>query len=412
MNKIDENIEIYFSKNLSSSLTYSANKIKVKEVSEDEGFGIRVKKNSRVGFSFCSNQNQIREAIEMAKTVAKFSPKTNFNFTPEQKTETWNNYDKKIDPQKIEQIKDQIDSALSIIEGKTNPRIIVSNSISQTKIENGLGYFGDYKSTVFSAYIEFMIGSGSGFSYFSSIKKPKNLIKEAQEAYEIAKKMGKARKLKRNGEMKVVFTPSALENLIEILIPSFSGDWFRRKITKINKNKLMFDQRLTLADDPLRKNAISSRPFDDEGSTSTRKELIGSGIIKNFLFDKETAALAKLDEQGNASRSGYDSRPAISQTNLVIEEGQTKDFDEIGEHIEIISAHGSHTSNPTSGDFGLEVNAAIHKNKGDEIPVRGFLISGNVFECFREIEAIGKEQMQFGTLFSPKIAFKKIKVIS
>ncbi len=412
MQKPSEEAEIFFSKNISSSLTAIGDKIKTKEISQEEGFGIRVKSNNQIGFSFCATEQEIKRTIQRAIKISKYSPKTKFEFSQKTKMPKWNNFDNQIDPTDIEFMKDQIDSILSITnERKVNSKIVVSQNNTQIKLENHNGLAGEYKTSLFSAYIEFMNEEGSGFSYISSPKKPKKLEERANEAMEIAALMKKAKKFKETKDMKMVFHLSALENLIEILMPSFSGDWSRRKITKLKKEEETFSEILNITDDPLLEMGVGSRPFDDEGVISTKKELVKKGVVKNFLFDRETAALANVEDGGNCSRSNFDSRPTISQSNIFITKGTTKDFAEIGEHLEIISAHGSHTSNPTTGEFGLEVNAAIHKKGNIEKPVKGFLISGNIFEIFKEIEAVGIEEEQFGNLFSPKIAFSKIKAI-
>lgn len=411
MQKPAEEAEIFFSKNISSSLTAIGKKIKVKEISEEEGFGVRVKSNNQVGFSFCATEEEINKTIQRAIKISKYSPKTKFEFNKKPKMSSWSNFDGKIDPTDIDFMKDQIDSILSEVPQKEKSKIVISQNNTQIKLENHNGLFGEYKTSLFSAYIEFMNDHGSGFSYISSPKKPKKIEEEAREALEIAKLMKKAKKFRETRDMKMVFHLSALENLIEILIPSFSGDWSRRKITKLQKGEEMFSKMLNISDDPLLEMGVGSRPFDDEGTISRKKELIKNGVVKNFLFDRECAALANINEDGNCSRSNFDSRPTISQSNISIARGTTKDFSEIGEHLEIISAHGSHTSNPTTGEFGLEVNTAIHRNGNIEKPIKGFLISGNIFEVFKEIEAIGSKEEQFGNLFSPKIAFSTIKAI-
>lgn len=413
MQKSSEEAEIFFSKNISSSLTAIGKKIKVKEISQEQGFGVRVKKDEKVGFSFCATEEEINKTIQRAIKVSKYSPKTKFEFNEKTKIPNWSNFDKKIDPVDIDFMKDQIDRILAIAPEKGgNSKVVISQNATQINLENHRGFFGEYRTSLFSAYIEFMNEQGSGFSYISSPKKPKKLEDKVMEAIEIAKLMKKAKKFKETKDMKMVFHPSALENLIEILIPSFSGDWSRRKITKLKKEENAFSQMLNITDEPLLEMGVASRPFDEEGTISKKKYLVKSGTVKNFLFDRETAALAQVDEEGNCARSNFDSRPTISQSNISISAGKTRDFSEIGEHLEIISAHGSHTSNPTTGEFGLEVNTAIHRKKGDEIPIKGFLISGNIFEVFKEIEAIGSKEEQFGNLFSPKIAFSRIKTIS
>ena len=46
--------------------------------------------------------------------------------------------------------------------------------------------------------------------------------------------------------------------------------------------------------------------------------MIENGVIKNFLYDHETAALDNLNGNGACSRGDYSTPPSIGNSNLVI----------------------------------------------------------------------------------------------
>jgi predicted Zn-dependent protease len=139
---------------------------------------------------------------------------------------------------------------------------------------------------------------------------------------------------------------------------------------------------------------------------------VDRGRVASFMFDRETAALAKEGWSGACSRETYDHPPTIGQSNIVVSGGDRKDLSDLGRHLEIHSMHGSHTANATTGDFGLEVTVAFLVDKGKRTPVRGFLLSGNVFDTFADIEAVEKDARVLGGLVAPRIAFKGLKVVS
>ena len=74
--------------------------------------------------------------------------------------------------------------------------------------------------------------------------------------------------------------------------------------------------------------------------------------------------------------------------------------------------HGSHTANATTGEFGLDVTVAFLVEKGKHTPVRGFMLSGNVFEMFANIEAVEKEVHVLGGLVVPRMAFNGLKIVA
>jgi PmbA protein len=90
-----------------------------------------------------------------------------------------------------------------------------------------------------------------------------------------------------------------------------------------------------------------------------------------------------------------------------VKPGELENVEEIGKHVEIISMHGSHTSNPTTGDFGMEVNIAFINGK----PVRGFIMSGNIFDLLNNVIGLEKKQTRYANILAPKIAFSEVDLI-
>ena len=78
----------------------------------------------------------------------------------------------------------------------------------------------------------------------------------------------------------------------------------------------MYDTRFSLTDDATLSYRPGARPFDDEGVPSRRTPLIEKGTVRSFLYDLQTAGLAKVDSTGSAERS-LASQPSISTSCLV-----------------------------------------------------------------------------------------------
>ncbi|MBI5227769.1 TldD/PmbA family protein [Candidatus Micrarchaeota archaeon] len=437
--------ETYFSNVSSLALTYSGEQLKGRESSTTSGYGVRVLENNRLGFAYCQEEKGLARAVNDAKTNSKFSakfpkktpfsfaPKTNFsknlsalefansNTRTNSKFSQNNFFDKALDspePKYLNEFVEQAREGAESLGGKS--RIILSTARSLTSIENTSGFFGKYKKTNFSAYIECMDGDGMGFSYVSLNKAPNDLTMDGIKAAQLAKNMKGAKK-PEPARYNIVLEIEALDNLIEVLIPSFSGDWKRRGVTKIVEGKKTFSDDLTIFEDGLSQ-GTDARPFDDEGTPSAKKVLVEKGRVKNFFFDRETAALSgnlfgkggQKPIAGSCGRSSFAAPPTIKHSNIVVSPGKYSDLGEIGNHLQIHSMHGAHTANVTTGDAGFEVSAGfLLTNKGAKrIPVRGFLLSCNVFDLFSSTIAIEKYQRIFGNLISPRIAFPNVQVVA
>jgi PmbA protein len=403
-------MEIYRYRLQSSRLAHSGGELKSKENSDSSGIAARVLEGGRIGFAYCQKEDELQSAIEEAKKASRFSAQSGFSFAPNSPAAKTDINDPLIDPENYSGIRALVDEAREAAEsGGGKSRIICSFSREGVALENSAGFNGSYEKTLFSLYAECMSGDGFGSAYSSSTKLPKNTDLVGRKAAEMAKSMQGAGK-PADGLYTVVMEPEALENLIETMLPSFSGDWKRRGMTKISEGQ-KFSDSLNVYEDPLA-DAIEARPFDDEGTPSQRRALIEGGVVKNFLYDRETASFSQIDEAGACTRPAYDSLPTISSSNVVISPGDRGDFSDLGKYIELHSAHGSHTANVTTGDIGLEASSAFLIEQGSRKPIKGFMLTGNVFEMLNNIEGMEKEQKTYGSLIAPRIAFRNVRVVS
>lgn len=402
--------EIFFEHNENSSLTYSGGELKIREASKESGFGIRVIEDKRIGFSYCQNESDIEQAIKDAKKIALLSQQTNFSFAPKSKYTIPDIYDPSLDPDNVELLRDLLIESKDAIEstgGKA--RVTIGAEKTSYRLENEEGFEGEYSATDFSLYSECMNGDGLGINYVTSNFLPKTVADSGYKAAEMAKEMQKAKK-PENGIYTVVMEIQALDNIFETLIPSFSGDWKRRGITTLKEN-YFFNEKFNMMEDG---HAIGTEghPFDDEGVPSQKRILVEDGVIKSFLYNREVAALEGIDAGGTCIRSSFDDRPGIGSSNIVVQPGDCKDLSELGKHIELHFAHGSHTANLTTGDIGLEVTTAFLVKNGKRTPLKGFMIVSNIFEMFKNIEAIEKQQKVYGWLITPRIAFSNQRIVA
>jgi PmbA protein len=402
--------EVYSYRSSSASLVYGGGELKTKEGDELLGFGVRALEDGRIGFGFCQNEGDLKAAIEEAKSLSRFSVRSGFSFAPKASFYLPDILEPAYESPDMETLKSYVDDTRAAIESRGGKaRVMTSIESSSVHLENTSGFDASYKKTVFSLYAESMNGDGFGYSYITSHHPPLDLNDAGAKAADMAVAMQSASK-PEGGLYTVVMELESLDSLVETLLPSFSGDWKRRKITRLSPGPRLHGS-LTICEDGLAA-GIGARPFDDEGTPSVRRALVENGEVKAFLYDRETSALEGAEGSGACSRASYDSQPAISPSNIVISPGTYKDLGELDRYIEVHYAHGSHTANLTSGDIGLEASAAFLVERGKRKPIKGFLISGNVFDMFSNIEAIESAQRTYGTLIAPRIAFKDVRIVA
>lgn len=408
--------EIFSVSTDSTSLFFASGEIKTKESDSSNGYGIRALVKGRLGFAYCQKESEIPDALVHAGRMSRFSVESGFAFGSRAKTPEADILDPSLSPDDTPALRALLDEARDGAEslgGKS--RVMLDAARSRLSIRNTEGMDCAYGKTSFSVYVECMHDDGFGTSYLGSCKKPGSIRSAGTEAAQMAADMRGAKK-PEGGSYTVVMEPEALMSVLDILLPSFSGDWKRRGITKLAEGGSVFSDKLTICEDALSA-GTEARPFDDEGTPSRKRFLVRDGRVESFLYDRETAALAGIPKEslgdycGACTRPDYDRPPSISSSNLVVSPGEWSDFGGLGKHIELHYAHGSHTANPTSGDIGLEASSAFMVEGKSRKPIKGFMLTGNIFDMFREIEAIEEEQKVFGSLISPRIAFKGLRVV-
>lgn len=402
--------EIFQSVGFSSSLTFSGGEIKSKERSAESGYGVRVLKNGKLGFSYCETENKIPETARRAAMLSRFSPKSGFSFAPKARYQKLKTQDRKLETMEANELRALLDQVRDGVEKHAKKaRVIVSAGSERISLENSSGFSGSYASTNMTVYAEGMKQDGFGYAIEEGTHMPEDFTEIGKRAGKMAKEMVGAKKLKK-GRYTIVFTLTTLDDLLGILLPSFSGDWKRRGTSTLAKKlgKKVFNQRLSIYDDGLCQ-ASDARPFDDEGEVTKRRPLMEKGVVRNFIYDRETAALEGVKKSGFCNRAHFSAMPGAGSSNIVIGKGDYSDLmHELKDPLIVHSLHGSHTANTTTGDFGLEVNIAFHKEK----PVRGFLLSGNIFKLLNGKIHIEREVKMHGSLIAPRLAFENVQVVS
>lgn len=132
---------------------------------------------------------------------------------------------------------------------------------------------------------------------------------------------------------------------------------------------------------------------DDEGVVTQRTTIIDRGILRSYLFDRETAAHFGFEPTGNARAFEYSDEPLIRMRNTYIEPGDWS-VEEMLEGVK--TGYLLEGSGPGQADsnaefmFGVQEAYRVENGEVGELR-RGATISGNAFDVLRSVDAVGKE---------------------
>ena len=380
--------EIYKERVFIKEVTVENGKIKLISEKTDEGVGIRVISNGRVGFASGSDEERI---MEKALELSKISEESLKNFAFPEKIKKVETFDRRVEQIDESDLKDfgEILAQDNVASAQFSVEIV------EREIRNSNGVDLRERESYVSVMVEAVYDGGSAYEFQEDRKlfDPEPFV---ERSLELAKIDSRAEKIE-SGFYTVTLSPIAIDQLLSnALYPAFYYENIKRGRSRINEIKEF--SKVSLIDNPLIDFGLNSCSFDDEGVASKETTLVEKGVAKGYLSD-----LKGEIKTGNGFRDGYDSYPSISPTNIVIE------FEEKGEPegIYIHSFIGSHTSNYVSGDFSVEIMNAVHDGKG----IKGAMIYGNIYEFLDKISHVGKEKRQIGFTLTPEIVFENVRIL-
>lgn len=158
-------------------------------------------------------------------------------------------------------------------------------------------------------------------------------------------------------------------------------------------------EELSIVDDASLPGLAGSYSFDSEGTPARKNYLLKEGKLVGRLHSRETAALMGEEPSGNARAIAYGFAPIVRMSNTYMEERGVPFEQMLSEVKEGIYAKGflGGQTNMEMFTFSSERAHRIRDGKLAE-PLRDVVLTGNVFDTLKHIDAIGNDRKMFGGL--------------
>ncbi|MBA7560067.1 TldD/PmbA family protein [Candidatus Atribacteria bacterium 1244-E10-H5-B2] len=425
--KVDS-AEIFRVKSKTIPVNFEVNKLKSIDISENEGKALRVVNKGRIGFSSSTGNEDFNLMVEKAVATSEFGSEASFDFPGEIKRggkekKKVNIYDRKVANKGIEEmikIGEDIIERMKDFNRKLRCDVTILKDYSEVEYFNSRGGFFSYnKTTIAYSVMVQKIKKQDMLMVYSSLESGKDNLNSEELTSEIIKNLEWGEKIVsiKSGKMPVIFTPKAALVLILPIISGLNGKMVLKKISPLaaQKNKKLWSDLLTIYSDGTINFALGSAPFDDEGVEMKRIPLVKKGEIKNFYYDLQTAGIAGVESTGNGLRTGLQSEPVPSISNLVMREGEIsfkEMIKDISEGIVIDQVLGLGQGNIISGAFSNNVQLGYKIEKGKIVGrVKNVMISGNAIEELKNIVALGdKSKWISGKYKFPHIYLKSLSI--
>ncbi len=404
-----DDIEVVMSTDQTFSTRVHKQKTESFDYSNSKGIGLRIKKDGKIGYSYTENfdddviKGMIDEAIANSKILSSDDEEYIEKFDHEDKDLKIYNPDLNSIPieKKIELLKALEDKIYKMDKRVINvPYCGYSDGSSSFRIFNSKGMDKTFSSNSVVMYAGALAEENgekrSAMDFiitrdFADVNPDKIAEKSVSKTIDLLNS-----KPLEKGQYPVVFNNSAASSLLGTFIGTFSSREVQegRSLLKGKMNTKIAGDNVTLIDDGLYVNGISSKPFDGEGYPSQTTVLMENGVLNNFLYNTITARKDGVKSTGNASRY-YKGEIGVGTTNIILKPGTDNREALLGSAnkvIEIVSLQGLHSgANPISGDFSLSAEGFLYENGVKQHSLKSFIVSGNFFDVMKNIDGFADD---------------------
>ncbi len=261
--------------------------------------------------------------------------------------------------------------------------------------------------------------SGSYFSLFgeTSIKgdgdaRPESYWYETSLYYDTLVKKGigtKAleRALNKLGQQKVASAqmPMLVDfmnsgRLLQPVIGALYGHSIQQKnsflLDKLNEK--VFNDKMSLIDDPHLEKASGARYFDNEGVATKKMNVFDAGKLNTYYIDTYNANKLNIPQ-------------TISSPSILTIPPGTKDANGLAASVDkgiLVTGFNGGNCNPTTGDFSYGIEGFLIENGKTTQPVNEMNITGNMLALWSNLLEAGNDARQSSSWRIPSLLFDNV----
>lgn len=396
---------------------------------ESRGVGVRLIAGGRLGYAYAADpsEDEVRRAVAQARENATFATEDEHHALPSSSS---------IEPidglfhedQAAMDTDRRVQLALDLerVATSSDPRVRkveaaqYGDAVSRVAIASTAGVSAEYSRTdcwcVVVTLAEADDETQTGFSFRVGRRLAELDWQDvAREGVERAARMLGATK-PRTARVPVVLDPFAGSSFLGVLAGALSAEAVQKQRSLFAElvGQQVGSDLVTLVDDGRLLAGPAAAPFDDEGVSTRRTELIAGGVLNGFLHNTYTARRGGTVSTGNASRGGYRTTPGVGTSNFFIDAGASS-FEEILRSAEggvlIQDVSGVHSgANPISGEFSVGATGLRISGGALGEPLREMTIASTIPEMLRSVAAVGSDLRFFSSVGVPSILIGEMTV--
>lgn len=405
------------------SISVRKGKVETIEQNRDKGVGITVYIGKKRGNASTSDfsAKSLEDTVEAAYNIARFTAEDDCAGLPDADMLEKNPQDLKLFHPWLVTAEEAIALACRIEAAafETDKRISncdgasVHAQQSHFVSANSRGFSGGYAFSRHTLSVAPIAGKGAGMQrddWYSSHRNAKQLASpEAIGRY--AAERALARLNSRTIDTRkcpVLFEAPLAAGLLGSLVQAVSGGALYRKSSFLldSLGQQIFPSHIQVTEDPHILGGVGSSPFDDEGVTTKKRDLVKDGVLQGYFLSTYSARKLGMQSTGNAGGSH----------NLVMTSSLAKKSDNFVQMLKkmgtglLVTELMGQGVNYVTGDYSRGASGFWVENGVIQYPVEEITIAGNMREMFQQIVAIGNDQLTRGTKTTGSILIESMTV--
>jgi PmbA protein len=399
-----------------SAVDFDNDRLKSAESSQRTQIDVKVIVNGKVGVSSTTDPRDVDGVVKRALEAAEFGSPAHFELPDAQSLEAVKIFDPALLPLEKPEMIRMGQQMMDMIKSY-NPKILAGAGINKTvyKVEyansKGASYTAEHTDFNVGAGGQLVRGTdilfaGHGVGQKKRTVDTEEIAAQAIEYFRMAEQIAPV----ESGELPVIFTPSGLIALLLSLGLAIDGKnvYLGASPLRDKLGQQIASPSLTVVDDPFIEYGPNTSAFDDEGVPRKVTPLIEKGVLRNFIYDLDTAGRAGARPTGHGSSRRL--------TNLVINPGDTPYREMLHSIDKGLLVHyflGLGQGNPINGEFSVNVLLGYKIENGQIMGrVKDVMLAGNAFDALKNIIAISKEREWVNEWFAGLMPYVHISKLS
>ena len=392
--------EISVGKSSGVSTTVRLSNVETLQYHLDTSFNVSVYigKNKGQATSVDLSKASLKNAIESACLIAKYTQEDPFNGLAPSERMAWDTpdldlyYPWNLDAKKsIEIAKECEQIALEQSEINNSDGAELSSFEGESVYANSNGLIANLKSSRHSLYCSLIAKRGDEMQTaheYSVAIDSNDLTAPSKIGLEAARLAQEKLGSRHLGPQKcpIIFTSRQSSGIFSQLLGALSGSRQYKKTSFLLESlgSKVLPESISIYEDPLKLKTLGSRAFDQDGVLKKKQFFVEKGIVSSYLMGQYSANQMGLESTANAggvSNCCVDSNFDGGITEL------TKSMDR-GLIVTDLMGHGI---NATTGDYSRGASGFWVENGEIKYPVSGITIAGNLKDMLKNIVSIASD---------------------